>query len=492
MGPGTGTFAHDGGSRPSQGGREGLELPVVVAALVLTSLAGWTIAGTNGLLADASRIAVYVLANLVLAFDSIDLIVRMWFRRLNGAAARGPSLDLALPEISEAERRVTLQPYAIVASLHNEAQEIDRFLTTLEPFRRQVWLIDDASSDSTLLQLRRAGWNCIAGGINRNKPAALKELLARLPAEIQSIVVLDPDIRWAVPAGSERAVLESVVSDLQRSGAAGLTPRVQLPPGGWLTDCQGLEYELACGIGRKSLRDLACNSGVSVYRRSALEQALADHSLSIYAEDLENSVLLLAAGERIYYDDRFVIESLPKASWHGLFSQRVGWSFGCAKVFAERLPQVLAIGKRSPLSAYQYLCYLGLNGIVLLPLKLVSIAILVLSFLRGLDDLLLLGLVPAYRWNEPLLFALWYGKSLLVLACACYVAIPRGERLRHLGTLPFYGFYALLQYLPITVGYLNFLTLKYLGARLYQDHYHDAPTLGLAQRAARAAARQSK
>jgi hypothetical protein len=474
MSPLARTFARADSRRP-ESERESLERPFIVAALVLTSLAGWTIAGSSGLLADASRIAIYAVANLVVGFDSIDLILRLWFRRLHGAAARGPSVDLALPEISQAERRVTLLPYAMVASLHNEAQEVDRFLKTLEPFKKRVWLIDDASSDATLLQLRRAGWNCIAGGINRNKPGALKELLARLPAEIHTIVVLDPDVRWALPAGSELTMLDQVVSDLQRSGAAALTPRVRVARGGWLTECQALEYELSCGIGRKSLRDLACNSGVSVYRRAALEHALARHSLSIYAEDLENSVLLLAAGERIYYDDRLTIETPAKPSWPGLFSQRVGWSFGCAKVFAERFPLLRAIAKRSPLGAYQYLCYLGVIGIVLLPLKLVSVAILATSFLRALDDLLLLNLVPAHRWNEPLLFALWYVKSLAVLACACWVALPRGERARHLGTLPFYSFYALLQYLPITVGYLNFLASRYFGVRLYQDHYQRSP-----------------
>jgi hypothetical protein len=455
---------------------QGLEHAIVVAALLLASLAGWAIAGASGLLADASRIVIYIVANLVLGFDSIDLILRLWFRRVHGAGASGPSLDLALPEISQAERRVSLLPYALIASVHNEAAHIDRFLTVLEPFRTRVWLMDDASSDTTLLQLRRAGWNCIAGGVNRNKPGALKELLARLPAEIHTIVVLDPDVYWALPAGSELTVLEEVVSDLQRSGAAALTPRVRAARGGWLSECQALEYELSCGIGRKSLRDLACNSGVSVYRRSALEDALSRHSLSIYAEDFENSVLLLASGERIYYDDRLTIGTTPKTTWRGLFSQRVGWSFGCAKVFTERLPELLAIARRSPLGAYQYLCYLGINGIVLLPLKLISIAILTTSFLRALDDLLLLHLVPAHRWNEPLLFALWYVKTLLVIACACWVAIPRGERARHLGTIPFYSFYALLQYVPITIGYLSFLTLKCLGVRLYQDHYEEAQT----------------
>jgi cellulose synthase/poly-beta-1,6-N-acetylglucosamine synthase-like glycosyltransferase len=455
-----------------------LRRAAITAAVLLGALASWAIAGANGLLSSASRIGIYVLANLILAFDVLDLIVRLWLKRLHGAAPQGPSLDLALPEISNAERTVSLLPYAIVASLYNDAGDIDRLLETLRPLKDRVWLIDDASTDTTLLQLRSMGFNCIRGMVNRNKPGALHELLKLLPAENETIVVLDPDVRWAVPRGTERASLERVISDLQRSGAAAFTPRVRVADGGgWWADCQALEYDLSCGLGRKSLRDLCSNSGVSIYRRSALEDALARHSLSIYAEDLENSLLLLASDERIYYDDRLIVETAAKPNWRTLFSQRVGWSFGCARLFVERRRELFAIARRSPLGAYQYLFYLGINGIALLPLKLVSSTILAMSVLRAVDDLWMLNLVPSYPWDEPILFALWYCKSLLVLLCACLAALPRGERTRHLGTLPFYCVYALLQYIPITVGYLNFLALKLLGRRLYADHYRTGPAL---------------
>lgn len=266
-------------------------------------------------------------------------------------------------------------------------------------------------------------------------------------------------------------MLEEVIVDLQRSSAAALTPRIQVTKGSWLAECQALEYELACGLGRKCLRDVACNSGVSLYRRAALEDALSRHSLSVYAEDFENSLLLLAAGERIYYDDRLVIETDAKPTWKGLFSQRVGWSFGGAKLFSERLTLVAAIARHSPLGAYQYFFYLGLNGILLWPLKLATIALLGMSFLRGVDDLLMTGLVPEESWNEPMLFFLWYVKSTIVLLVACFVTLTPGERVRSLLTLPFYGIYTLLHYLPVTVGYLNLLTLRLLGRRLYADHY---------------------
>ncbi len=139
------------------------------------------------------------------------------------------------------------------------------------------------------------------------------------------------------PRGTERTTLERVISDLQRSGAAAITPRVQARPGGWFEECQALEYELGCGLGRKSLGDSVCNSGVSIYRRAALEDALSRHSLSIYAEDFENSLLLLAGGERIYYDDRVIFETKAKPTWRTLLSQRVGWSYGCLKLVWERL-----------------------------------------------------------------------------------------------------------------------------------------------------------
>jgi cellulose synthase/poly-beta-1,6-N-acetylglucosamine synthase-like glycosyltransferase len=467
-----------GGARSRVSGAPELAGGWSIAAVVIVCVAGVTIAGASGLLSSASRIVVYLLANLILTIDVIDLVVRLWVQRLHGATSPGPSIDLGLTDISNAERAAALQPYAIIASVHDEADDLDRFLTTLISFKDRVWLIDDASGDGTLLRLRRAGWNCLAGTVNRNKPAALRHLLPTLPAEIQTIVVMDPDVNWAAPGPSQRAALERVISDLQRSGAAALTPRVTAAPGGWLVECQALEYELACGLGRRSLGEVCCNSGVSIYRRSALEYALAHHSLSIYAEDFENSLLLLAAGERIYYDDRMVIETRAKTTWGGLFSQRVGWAFGCGRVFVERLPQLLAVARRGPLAAYQYLIYLGFAAIVMLPLKLLSVAILTLSFAKGVDNLLLTDLIPSSPWSEPLLFALWYGKCALVLLLNCFFTLRRGERARHLLTLPVYPVYALLPYPAMAIGFANLVTLKALGWRLFADHYEPRPTLG--------------
>ncbi len=73
--------------------------------MVVVCAAGIAVAMASGLLSTASKIIIFVLVNLILAFDVIDLLVRVWLRRLHGATERGPSLDLGLPEISNCRAR---------------------------------------------------------------------------------------------------------------------------------------------------------------------------------------------------------------------------------------------------------------------------------------------------------------------------------------------------------------------------------------------------
>jgi cellulose synthase/poly-beta-1,6-N-acetylglucosamine synthase-like glycosyltransferase len=457
--------------------RNGVDRTLATAIVLLTALAGWLAADFAGLLATVSKAAIFMLANLILTFDMIDLTCRIWITRVHGASARGPSVDLCLPEISMAEAAASLAPYAVIASVHNLSDHIDRFTRDFAPLKEFVWLIDDASTDDTLPRLRRLGWRCIDGSINRKKPAALFHLLKQLPAEIRTVVVLDPDVRWYGPQSGFRPTLEQVISDLQRSGAAGLSPRIVARRAGWLAECQALEYELACELGRKSLGNFNSNSGVSIYRRDALADVLSRHSLSVYAEDLENSLLLLAAGERVYYDDRLCFITEPKTTWRGWFSQRAGWALGWAKVYVERLPLFFLIARRSPLAAYQYLFHLGFNGIVLLPFKLLSIGILAMSFVNGIDKFLMLDLIPDRSWNAPVLFTLWYVKTSVLMTLACCITLPRSESRRHLGTLAFYGLYSMLQFIPITVGFANVAALRLWGRRIFPDHYDPNPRL---------------
>src|SRR5580698_5003439 len=169
---------------------------LMLAAVILVCIAGVAAAASAGLLSGGTRVVIFLFVNLILVFDVIDLVVRLWLRKLHGAAVQGPAVALGLPEISNAERALELSPYAIIASVHDAADDIDRFTATLQPFKDAVWLIDDASGDDTLLRLRRDGWNVVAGVVNRKKPAALRHLLQSLPVEIRTVVIMDPDVRW--------------------------------------------------------------------------------------------------------------------------------------------------------------------------------------------------------------------------------------------------------------------------------------------------------
>ena len=223
-----------------------------------------------------------------------------------------------------------------------------------------------------MLRLRQAGWRCFDDGVNRRKPAAIRRLLQRLPTHIETVLVVDPDIRIRGRDAGSRIDLERFVRDFQQSGAAAVCPRVMIEPDGFLARFQAFEYALAFRIGRESLADYSITSGVSCYRRDALERALDEHTHSVYAEDLENALILLSHGERIYYDGRLVVSTEGPGNVSRWFSQRVGWYYGLIKVYIERFGKIWRIAKRTPFSMYHFVVYLGGLSLVLHLLKIVS------------------------------------------------------------------------------------------------------------------------
>ncbi len=94
--------------------------------------------------------------------------------------------------------------------------------------------------------------------------------------------------------------------------------------------------------------------------------------------------------------------------------------------------------------------------------------------LRAIDALFMTHVMPEHDWDQPLLFGIWYVKSTLVMLLGCFIVIPRADRGRHLAIIPFYAFYALLSPLPVTLGYINQLSLRLTGRRIYIDHYMPA------------------
>jgi cellulose synthase/poly-beta-1,6-N-acetylglucosamine synthase-like glycosyltransferase len=370
---------------------------------------------------------------------------------------------------------VPLRPYAIVASVFNLGDRLDEFTESFAAYRDRVWLISDGSTDSTVTRLLQDGWRCFDDGVNRRKPAALRLLLERLPAHIETVMVIDPDIRIRGLSGGSSAELERVIGDFQQSGAAAVCPRVMIEPDGLLARFQAFEYALAFRVGRESLADYSITSGVSIYRRDALWRALREHSLSVYAEDLENAVILLSQDERIYYDGRLVVSTEGPGTLGRWFSQRVGWYHGLLKVYSERLGAIWRISKRTPFAGYHFVIYIGGLSLVLHLVKIFSALLLLLSLIGGFDSLFLVHLLPRNALTSPSYFIGAVGSYLALGVIALFTVVPKSERAYVAPIVPLYLLYALTHLLPMTIGFGNFIAVRLWGRRLYKDHYERDP-----------------
>jgi cellulose synthase/poly-beta-1,6-N-acetylglucosamine synthase-like glycosyltransferase len=456
----------------------------VVAPLgVCVLLAGWIAMSAVNFEAASFSIVVYGLANLIVYTDALDFVLRLYVHRRHTVTARegddtrdlSINIGAALPQ--GARRVVPAAPYAIIASVFNLEDDLDAFIEAFAPYRDRVWLVSDGSTDNTVMRLRRAGWRCLEEAVNRRKPAALRALLERLPDAIATIMVIDPDVRIRGKNGAGSVIdLERFISDFQLSGAAAACPRVMIEPDGFLARFQAFEYALAFRVGRASLSDFSLTSGgVSVYRRDALVLALQEHSLSVYAEDFENAIILLGHGERIYFDGRLVVSTEGPGSVSRWFSQRVGWYHGLLKVYTERFSQIWRISRRTPFAMYHFIIYIGVLSLGLHLLKVLSAALLVASFVRGLDRLLLDNWVAAGALTNPVYFTAAIGSYLALGVIALFTSVPKAERAYVAPIVPIYLFYAIAHIVPMSVGFANWIAVKLFGRRLYHDHYEPRP-----------------
>lgn len=419
------------------------------------------------------NIGLYVLASMTFFIDLLDILFRLYLRREQAILSRvrtpaATSVPIDVGDFSPYEMRLHIKPYAVIAAVHNLAPAaLDEFLAAMAPHRSKLWIIDDASTDDTWDRLVASGVHCIRSDRNRQKPGAIKVLLAELPPEIATVIVVDPDARFLT--GEED--FNRVLFEFQRSEMAALCPRICIRRSRLLTRFQQLEYSLSFSIGRKALADFTITSGIAVYRRDALRQVLEAHSLSVYAEDLENAILLLESGERVYYDGRLVVETDGMTTIGRLFSQRVGWSFGLIKVYASHWRRLLRQSRRGVAFAYQYGVYIGVFMLLLHPLKLAGVVLLVLSALKNLDLITGLRGLPESGATNALYFVAAYLKYTGLAILSIPLAVRRSERRDVLGIVPLYMFYAVAQVIPITIGYLNWFTLRAWGRRVYRDHY---------------------
>lgn len=428
-------------------------------------------------------VALYLLANLVVFLDLIDLLLRVYLRHVQTLPSEDgrvapTSVPLDIGEFTPYQMQLHLRPYAILVSVYNAGAHLDSFLEAMQPYRNRLWVIDDASTDDTWERLQRSGVKCVRGEINRRKPGAIRRLLLELPSEIATVMVLDPDVRVLDRSEpGEVSDIERVIFEFQRSGMSAVCPRATVRRDGLLARIQSFEYWIAFSLGRKGLADHSITSGAAIYRKDALARVLDQHSLSVYAEDLENTLILLANGERIYYDGRLVIETEGKRECRALFSQRVGWYFGLMRVYTENLRRVFRIANRRLVFFYQYVIYMGIFAILLVPLKPLGLMLLVASALNGLDNISGLSLIPDISATDPTYFVAAYLKYSGLCLVALWLGVGRSDR-GHLLVVAFiYVFYAVAHIVPITVGFLNWFSLRLLGLRVYRDHYQDEQSL---------------
>ena len=406
----------------------------------------------------------YLIATSLLSFEVIDVGVRVWLRRT------------VAPQPARAENMVRWtanvgQPYALIMAVHDLQRDFDELREAFGPYKSRTWIIDDCSTDNTVSLLRRDGWHCVSGEANRKKPGAIRELLRRLPKAIKTVVVLDPDARLKDAGVLQVSDLEIAIRTFQRNGAVACCPRIQIRDYGFLGIFQALECELAFSLGRKGMSPHCVTSGVSIYDRAALEQALEQHSLSVYAEDLENTLLLLARGGEILFDDGLVVETDPKSTVRSWFSQRVGWSFGLIRVVRLKRRDILRIAHSGAWPFYNFAIYMCLLTVVLLPIKAAGILLLALSFANGLDSFFSLDLIPNNALTDPRYFAVTYTGYTLLVAATMLELKPRLSASTLLVAVPLFVFYAAAHVVPIATGFLNWLAFKTFGRRLYRDHY---------------------
>ena len=104
---------------------------------------------------------------------------------------------------------------------------------------------------------------------------------------------------------------------------------------------------------------------------------------------------------------------------------------------------------------------------------MIALALAVLGVANALDNLFAFNLIPDVAATDPLYFLLSYVKYTLLIGFVVAFTAGHRERSRLLATVPVYYFYSLLHIVPVTIGYLNWITLHLFGRRIYSDHFQD-------------------
>ena len=430
---------------------------MVTAVLLLAIAWSWSLATTWW----------FVAIEIILTYDLLDAAARLLFARPTNS---GNLTHNHWRHYREKVDESSSSGFAILLSVHNLEGDIDEFLRRYAAVKPYTWIIDDHSSDGTLNALSHRGWHIVRNSRNTNKPGAIRKLLGELPKNIDVVLVSDPDTAL-VGHGQGVGKLLGLADSLRRSNVDALCPQLVPDSKNWLGRLQKLEYLLSFRLGRASLGSHSPTSGVSLYKRCALEETLDRHSLSVYAEDLENTHILLANNRRIAYVDDFIFETESKQNVPDLFSQRSGWSYGLARVLLSRRAESRKIGSHGFTAFYQYRLYLRVLSFGLLPIKGVAIMVIGLCAVNGFDDLLRLNLIPNAAWNNPVAFASLYVKYTILVGFLVVIAADKKQNQAALSVVPYFVPYTLFLIVPNLIGLMSWFSNRWFDRKIYQDHY---------------------
>jgi cellulose synthase/poly-beta-1,6-N-acetylglucosamine synthase-like glycosyltransferase len=369
---------------------------------------------------------------------------------------------------SDTIKEFDLKPYRVVAAIYRIEDEWDEILENLAPFKDKLFLVDDHSPDNTFEVVKESGVEIIRNPVNTNKPGAVYYGIQNLPEDIETVLVIDPDVVL-----SDRESVERAVYDLQLSGAGAcavniLPIRPKLGKGRGIAMCQAIEYEFSMYCGREVPHNYVIISGAcGIFNRGALQKALSESSRSVYAEDLETTLMIISDGWRTYYDTRVLVRTEVPYTLKRYTLQRIGWSFGLARATFVSMWKV----RKCKDSFFRYQFYVYNLGITLLfhPFRVAAVFILALSIFAFIFG----PLSPAiarYQWLSmyEMLFIVGFYMFFAVEGYFGSLTLKRSDW-PTIFLYPFYTFYQML--LPITLGYLNYITWTVAGRKIIKDPF---------------------
>lgn len=408
---------------------------------------------TNGLPPDVIKTL------LELERDHAPLKVRTWgyeelllrFRRMSAGAL--VSLYGAPPARDAMSRMLTGegQPPAstaltIIIPVYNEAEHIPALVQGLRGAgftdRCDILICDDASTDNSVALLQDAHdevprITLLRSAVNTRKVGAIERMtrMVRTPF----VLTLDAD---CMLLEVHRNALANLLDKMHKEQIAASYFRILPDDRDWLGRLQKLDYTIFTDTLRDFFNIPVCLIGQGVvWNTQRFLDVLADHSKQYHGDDLENTLIALTKGMRVYWErDSIVLTTVPKASVLSLVRQRaLSWEYGMFRVLLSK--RALFLGGNSG-AFYTNLLWMDL---VAHPFRLLAIPMLLGALLFRLLGESVLGpaVMDATFYSLQFSFAVGTSaiKTILIASIVTSALCVRGRPLAVLKWAVFNCFY---------------------------------------------------